>query len=54
MKPIYKPKDAAEKTRQTRTGKGGKPGTDFQPDAARIQKNADWLDSFLAGQEEEA
>lgn len=40
--------DAAEKTRQTGTGKGDKAGMDFQPDAARIQKNADWLDSFLA------
>lgn len=36
------------------TPKTGGPGVDFQPDAARIQKNADWLDSFLAGQEEEA
>ena len=26
--------------------------TDFQPDAARIQKNGDWLDAFLEEQGE--
>ncbi len=28
-------------------------GTDFQPDAARIQKNNDWMDAFLAEQKGE-
>ncbi len=33
----------------TKPGSDG--GTNFQPDATRIQKNNDWLDAFLAEQE---
>ncbi len=31
--------------------KPGRKGTDFQPDADRIKKSSEWLDSFLAGRE---
>ncbi len=42
--------DAAERKRQGRQAKGSGPGADYQPDAARIQANNDWLDKFLEEQ----
>lgn len=32
-------------------GKASKPGADYQPSTERIQKNSDWLEDFLIGQE---
>lgn len=44
--------EKAEQTWAARKDRAKSSGSvDFQPDAARIQKNNDWLDSFLAEQE---
>ena len=44
--------EKAEQTWAVRKDRAKSSGSvDFQPDAARIQKNSDWLDSFLAEQE---
>lgn len=44
--------DAIERNRVTKSPGGRVPVTGFQVDANRIQKNNEWLDSFLAEQDE--
>lgn len=43
--------DRSEARFQSAKGRASGPGTSFQPSTERIQKNSDWLEEFLAGQE---